>query len=126
MAIASSRAAEGRANVPAGVGIELLAASLFPALPVSRNTPTPLIAWLEDASDDESLDAFFTVQGTARDTERRGLEMERLIEVPAHVWENVDTIVTVESRVDFVFFVCVGGETDPVTDLLARAEVQAA
>jgi hypothetical protein len=126
MAIASSRAAEGRANVPAGVGIELLAASLFPAIPVSRNTPTPLIAWLEDASDDESLDAFFTVQGTARDTERRALEMERLIEVPTHVWENVDTIVTVDSRVDFAFFICVGGETDPVTDLLTRAEVRAA
>jgi len=112
--------------VSAGVGIERLSASLFAATSISTKAETPLIGWLADASDEESLDAFFTVQGTARDSERRELEMGRLTEVPSEAWENVDTVVTVDSEVDFVFFICVGGDTDVVTDLLAPSEARAA
>jgi len=126
LAIASSGIAEEMAHVPAGVGIERLSSSLFAVMSVSKTAGSPLIGWLADASDDESLDAFFTVQGTARDSERRELEMGRLPEVPDHAWHNVDTVVAVESTAEFVFFVCVGGETDTVTELLAQPEARAA
>ena len=126
LAIASPRVSHGKGAVSAGVGIERLSASLFAATSISTKAETPLIGWLADASDEESLDAFFTVQGTARDSERRELEMGRLTEVPSEAWENVDTVVTVDSEVDFVFFICVGGDTDVVTDLLAPSEARAA
>ena len=56
----------------------------------------------------------------------RSAEMGRLPEVPDHAWHNVDTVVAVESTAEFVFFVCVGGETDTVTELLAQPEARAA
>ncbi|WP_374008206.1 hypothetical protein [Leifsonia sp. LS-T14] len=126
LAIASPRIAEGRAALTAGVGIERLSASLFAAMPISTEARTPLIGWLADASEDESLDAFFTVQGTARDSERRELHMGRLVDVPAETWENVDTVVAVDSAVDFVFFVCVGGDSESVADLFAPSQARAA
>ena len=90
--------------------------AILTALPVNDRAGTPLVGWLGDPSDDAGLDAFFTVQGIARDTERRPLEMGRLQALPDDPWRNVAAIVTVPSSTDFVFFLCIGhGEQTPVT-----------
>ncbi|MFF1573879.1 hypothetical protein ACFVWR_14125 [Leifsonia sp. NPDC058292] len=118
IAITSRTLPAGRPSVDSSITVEQLAPALFPVLPVSSVTDTPLLAWLAEPGAEESLDAFFTVQGSARDAERRTIEMAELSDLPSHAWDNVDTVITVESDVDFAFFVCVGGESHDVAALL--------
>lgn len=126
IAISSLDATRG-VGVASGVSVERLTAALFPVLPISAATATPLIAWLADPSDDASIDAFYTVQGTARDAERRSFEMLSLAALPDGVWHAVDAVITVDAPEDFVFFVCVGGrESHTVVDLLRERIVLAA
>lgn len=100
--------------------------AILTALPVSDATDTPLVGWLGDPADDDALDAFFTVQGLARDLERRPLEMGRLQDLPDDPWQNVAAVVTVPGDTEFVFFVCVGhGEQTPVTLFGARQHLAA-
>lgn len=115
----SSLDASRSAGLASGVSIERLTAALFPVLPVSANTATPLVGWLADPNDDASIDAFYTVQGTARDSERRSFEMLNLTRLPDDIWHAVDAVITVDAAEDFVFFVCVGGRAPhTVVDLL--------
>ena len=94
--------------------LEAMAEALFGAVPVSDRSVSPLVGWLADASDDDSLDAFFAFQGSARDAERRALEMGRIVDLPADPWSGVAAVVSVPSDVDFAFFVCIGaGEHIP-------------
>lgn len=126
IAISSLDASRGT-GLASGVSIERLTAALFPVLPISAATATPLVGWLADPSDDASIDAFYTVQGTARDAERRSFEMLSLAALPDDVWHAVDAVITVDAQEDFVFFVCVGGRTPhTVTDLLLESVVLAA
>jgi L-fucose mutarotase/ribose pyranase (RbsD/FucU family) len=125
IAISSLGAPSTRA-IASDASVDRLAAALFPLLPISAHTPSPLIAWLSDPSDEEGIDAFYAVQGTARDSERRTFEMQTLSSIPDYVWDNVDAVITVDARVDFVFFVCVGGEPHTVVDLTQQNARQAA
>jgi hypothetical protein len=105
--------------------LDRMAPALFQVVPLSAQAE-PIIGWLADAADDDALDAFFTVQGSARDAERRSFEMGRLLEVPAHAWDNVALTITVESPAEFTFFVCTGGSQHELVDLLAPRQRQAA
>jgi L-fucose mutarotase/ribose pyranase (RbsD/FucU family) len=125
IAISSLDASRTR-GIASDVSVERLSAALFPLLPISAHTPSPLIGWLADPSDDASIDAFYTVQGTARDAERRTFEMQILSAIPDAVWEDVDATITVDSDADFVFFVCVGGAPHTVVDLTRERAQQAA
>lgn len=94
--------------------LDAVAEALFEVVPVSDRSTVPLVGWLADASDNDSLDAFFAFQGSARDAERRVLEMGRLVELPENPWSGVSAVITVPSEADFVFFVCIGeGEHIP-------------
>lgn len=125
IAISSLEASRAR-GIASGTSLERLAAALFPVLPISSTTSTPLVGWLADPNDESSIDAFYTVQGTARDAERRAFEMQGVSALPDGVWEDVDTVITVESDADFVFFVCVGGAPHEAVDLLRERSLQAA
>jgi len=112
--------------VESTASVEAVAEALFEVVPVSDRSTVPLVGWLADASDDESLDAFFAFQGSARDAERRALEMGRLVELPEDPWSGVAAVLTVESEADFAFFVCIGeGEHIPAP-LFRRAHELAA
>ena len=106
--------------------LEEVADAIFSFVPVSRNTSTPLVAWLGAPDDDAHLDAFFAFQGIVRDAERRTLEMARLEELPAGVFADAAAVVTVPSPTDFVFFVCVGQGEHEVSPLVASARDLAA
>lgn len=96
--------------------LETTVEAILTALPISSEAPIPLAGWIDDPTDDAGLDAFFAVQGMARDIERRPLEMGRLPHLPQDPWRNVATLVVVPSPVPFAFFLCVGrGEHVPVT-----------
>ncbi|MFP3464134.1 hypothetical protein [Leifsonia sp. SIMBA_070] len=112
--------------VPTGASIEDLAEALFESVPVSDRAAAPLVGWLADADDDAALDAFFTVQGAARDAERRVLEMGRLTELPENPWHDASAIITVDSSVDFAFFVCVGQGEHAAAPLFTAARRLAA
>jgi hypothetical protein len=122
----SSLGASGSGSIASDASVDRLVAALFPLLPISGLTPSPLIAWLADPSDEEAIDAFYAVQGTARDSERRTFEMKSLSSIPDAVWDNVDAVITVDAKADFVFFVCVGGEPHTVVDLTQQGARQAA
>ncbi|MGN7799467.1 hypothetical protein [Leifsonia sp. 22587] len=94
--------------VQTSASLEVMAEALFETVPVSDRTATPLVGWLADADDEDALDAFFTVQGSARDAERRALEMGRVADLPDDPWSDVSAIVAVAAPVEFVFYVCVG------------------
>ena len=112
--------------VNATVSIAELADALFDSVAVSGRADVPLIAWLEDASDDDALDAFFTVQGVARDAERRVLEMGRLLDLPEDALRDAGAVIVVPSPADFAFFVCVGqGEHTPAPLFGSFAELAA-
>jgi hypothetical protein len=123
----SSLDASRRVGLASGATVERLTAALFGVLPISAATATPLIGWLADPGDNASIDAFYTVQGTARDAERRTIEMLSLTAVPDDAWHAVDAVITVDAPQDFVFFVCVGGrEPHTVVDLLRERVTLAA
>jgi hypothetical protein len=113
-------------GIVGGASLERLVAALFSVLPISANTDSPLLGWIADASDEASIDAFYTVQGTARDSERRSFEMQVLPTIPDEVWEDVDAVITVDSTEDYVFFVCVGGAPHAVVDLTRDRGLRAA
>jgi len=123
----TSRPVPNRADsVTVDSPLEETISAIFTALPVSDATDTPLVGWLGDPANDAGLDAFFTVQGLARDIERRPLEMGRLRDLPDDPWQNVAAVVTVPAATEFVFFVCVGhGEQTPVTLFGARQHLAA-
>jgi len=125
IAISSLPASRTR-GVASDVPVERLAGALFPILPISSNTPTPLVGWLADPTDDASIDAFYAVQGTARDSERRTFEMQNLSTLPETIWDDVDQVITVDAEEDFVFFVCVGGAPHTVVDITRERIQQAA
>lgn len=100
--------------------LEHVVAALFQAILVSTRASHPLIGWLADPHDEESLDAFFTFQGTARDTHRRPFEMGRLMELPVTSCENVSAVIIVPYPVDFAFFVCVGPGEHHVMPLITQ------
>jgi len=122
----SSLGASSARDLASGASLERLTAALFPVLPISANTPTPLMGWLADPGDEESIDAFYTMQGTARDSERRTFEMQQLPVLPQNVWDDVDAVINVDSDAEFVFFVCVGGAPHTVVDLTRERISQAA
>ena len=106
--------------------LETIAAALFEAVPVSDRAPVPLVGWLANEADDDSLDAFFAFQGAARDAERRPLEMGRVLELPEDAWRGTSAVITVTAEADFAFFVCVGQGEHVAGPLFRPAGVLAA
>ncbi|WP_285115417.1 hypothetical protein [Leifsonia sp. fls2-241-R2A-40a] len=122
----TSVAAPGTADtITVDAPLDRMAPALFQAVPLSSQAE-PIIGWLADAADDDALDAFFAVQGSARDAERRSFEMGRLLEVPSEVWDNVELTLVVDSPAEFTFFACTGGSQHELVELLAVPERQAA
>jgi hypothetical protein len=100
--------------VPTESSLEAVVEALLGSLALSDQATVPLVGWIADAADDDCLDAFFAVQGIARDAERRPLEMGRLPELPEDAPRGVDAVIGVDCPADVVFFLCVGqGEHVP-------------
>ncbi|MDN4613869.1 hypothetical protein P5G50_05325 [Leifsonia sp. F6_8S_P_1B] len=115
--------------VPTDASLEAVVEALLGSLALSDQAAVPLVGWIADAADDDCLDAFFTVQGIARDAERRPLEMGRLTELPDDALCGVDAVIGVDCPADVVFFLCVGqGEhvAAPLFGAVAQQAVSAA
>lgn len=114
IAITSRRTQPRPDAVQTESSLEAVVEALLGSLALSDRAAVPLVGWIADPDDDACLDAFFAVQGIARDAERRPLEMGRLPELPDDALCGVDAVIGVDCPADAVFFLCVGqGEHVP-------------